>query len=170
MRIRRRRRRCMLDMSCRCNEGCLARCDEHDTHTPLEYTWMSLLSGLCAARPCFLTQHTHTHTHTLSLFLSLTHTCTHRHKQSGFVCVFPVPFGAVLARGGRPPQVTLAEVLGFFAARPARTRAMAAARGALPPRACGVGHRRPGNKVNGELQQARRRARVAAEMKCGATV
>ena len=114
------------------------------------------------------TTHTLTHTHTNSLFL--THTCTHRHKQSGFVCVFPVPFGAVLARGGRPPQVTLAEVLGFFAARPARTRAMAAARGALPPRACGVGHRRPGNKVNGELQQARFRARVAAEMKCGATV
>ena len=118
-------------------------------------------------------QHAHiflhnTHTHIQTLYFSRSHTHAHTDtKQSGFVYVFPVPLGAVLARGGRPPPVTLA-VVGAFAARPARARAMAAARGALPPRACGVGHRRPGNKVNGELQQARSRARVAADMKCGA--
>ena len=79
-----------------------------------------------------------------------------------------VPLAAALARGKRPPYVTLADTA--IAAYAVRARAMSAARRALPPGAIGVGYRRPGNKVNGELQQARFRARVAAEMKCGATV
>ena len=72
-----------------------------------------------------------------------------------------VPLAAALARGKRPPYGTLA--VWHYAVR---ARAMSAARRALPPRAIGVGYRRPGNKVNGELQQARNRARVTAEMKC----